>query len=269
VAISLSGDEDNDGLPAWWESQYGLDDNNPADVSSDVDGDLLDALAEFEAGTSPILADTDGDNLSDYDEIMVHLTNPRSIDTDLDTLSDDAEILTYFSSPLLIDTDGDSFSDPDEVLLFQTDPADAASVPESISSLFQDYESGGQNEFVDVVTANAGWAVSDDEAYEGSYSFSSQAINDNQTASTEFMNVFVSGNLEFMVKLETESCCDLLTVYIDSQNVWQRSGETTWEAVSIPISSGAHEIRFEYSKDGSVSSNRDKVWVDNLSFSTD
>jgi len=267
VAISLSGDEDEDGLPAWWENQYGLDDSDPADASVDSDEDLLDALAEYEARTNPLLADTDGDTLSDYDELMVHQTNPLSTDSDSDTLSDADEISIYLSSPLLIDSDGDSFSDPDEVLLFQTDPADADSIPESILSLSQDYESGEQNEFLTVDTASAGWVVSDDEAYEGNYSFSSQDISDNQTAATEFTSVFATGNLEFMVKLETESCCDTLRVYIDAEEVWRGRGETDWQPVSISVTSGAHEIRLEYSKDSSVSRDRDKVWIDNFSFS--
>ena len=46
-------DTDNDGLPDWWEDQFGLDKNNPADATLDLDGDHQSNLDEFRAGTLP------------------------------------------------------------------------------------------------------------------------------------------------------------------------------------------------------------------------
>ena len=42
------------------------------------------------------------------------------------------------------------------------------------------------------------------------------------------------------------------------------SGDLDWQIVSIPISAGEHTLVFEYTKDGSVSSNSDSVWVDDV-----
>jgi outer membrane protein OmpA-like peptidoglycan-associated protein len=69
--------------------------------------------------------DSDGDGLSDYDEIYVYSTNPLSPDTDEDGLNDYEEVMTYGTDPLNPDSDGDGLSDGDEVNVYNTDPLDA------------------------------------------------------------------------------------------------------------------------------------------------
>ncbi|MCC6823298.1 MAG: hypothetical protein IT579_21420 [Verrucomicrobia subdivision 3 bacterium] len=46
-------DTDADGLPNWWEDQYGLSQTNAADATLDLDGDGASNLHEFLAGTKP------------------------------------------------------------------------------------------------------------------------------------------------------------------------------------------------------------------------
>ncbi len=58
----------------------------------DIDGDGILAVDELAAGSSPLLADTDGDGLSDAYEIHTSLTNPAVADTDGDGGLDGAEL---------------------------------------------------------------------------------------------------------------------------------------------------------------------------------
>ena len=117
-------DADGDGMPLWFEELYGLSDSNAADALLNPDGDGLNHLAEFQAGTNPTDPDSDNDGLTDSQEVAPG-TNPLKPDTDGDGLADGDEII---SSPLLADTDGDTF--PDNIELEQgSDPASAASVP--------------------------------------------------------------------------------------------------------------------------------------------
>ena len=59
-------------------------------VDSDKDG--LDDVREKELGTNPFKADTDGDGLSDGDEVIIWKTNPLNPDTDGDSYKDGDEV---------------------------------------------------------------------------------------------------------------------------------------------------------------------------------
>lgn len=63
----------------------------------DTDGDALDDIREADIGTDPLNWDTDGDELSDSDEITVWKTNPLNPDTDGDGYFDGAEIRNGYS----------------------------------------------------------------------------------------------------------------------------------------------------------------------------
>jgi hypothetical protein len=122
-----SPDNDSDGLTDWDEinGTYGYV-TDPNDW--DTDGDLISDGDEILGGTDPtdsgdpLPTDTDGDGLSDAAE-TIYGTNPSVQDTDGDGLLDGEEVSTYLTDPLDLDSDGDGLEDGDEVFTYGTNPA--------------------------------------------------------------------------------------------------------------------------------------------------
>lgn len=95
-------DTDNDGLSDDFEILYGYplikpnmantDGIGPADSAEDSDKDGLDNLQEQKNATYVMLSDSDGDGLSDGQEVNIYKTNPIKIDSDGDGITDDREI---------------------------------------------------------------------------------------------------------------------------------------------------------------------------------
>ncbi len=76
----------------------------------DTDGDGVSNKEERHRGLDSRHADTDGDSLSDFQELMTYRTDPLRADSDSDGLFDGEEIV-FGSSPLKVDTDGDGLTD--------------------------------------------------------------------------------------------------------------------------------------------------------------
>lgn len=79
---SLAADADDDNLPDAWEisktldpTKNGYNDLNQSEYG-DPDADKLTNLLEYQNGTNPKSADTDGDGYSDGDEIKLYGSNP-------------------------------------------------------------------------------------------------------------------------------------------------------------------------------------------------
>ncbi|MDD4341790.1 MAG: hypothetical protein PHO14_06100, partial [Kiritimatiellae bacterium] len=87
-------DSDGDGLDDVYELRHAgiLCPLDPTDAAQDADGDGLTNLEEYQYGTDPQNPDTDGDGLSDYDEVKVYGTDPLDPDTDGDGLPDGWEM---------------------------------------------------------------------------------------------------------------------------------------------------------------------------------
>lgn len=117
-------DSDSDGVPDYLEKLYHSD-----KYKADTDGDGLSDYQEIHLlHSDPALKDTDGnrvedgdedadgDGLTNLEELVLH-TNPAKADTDGDNLSDGEEVNVNKTSPLKADTDGDGLSDYEEIKL--------------------------------------------------------------------------------------------------------------------------------------------------------
>ena len=76
------------------------------------------------------------------------------------------------------------------------------------------------------------------------------------------LNYVIDGTLSFYSKTDTESNYDFLRFKIDGveQNSW--SGNVNWAQHSYNISAGQHTFQWAFTKDGSVSTGADTVYVD-------
>jgi hypothetical protein len=63
----------------------------------DSDRDGLPDAQETERGTDVLLPDTDGDGLTDYDEVSVFGTDPKNSDTDTDGYRDGDEVASGYN----------------------------------------------------------------------------------------------------------------------------------------------------------------------------
>jgi hypothetical protein len=123
VATTTPSDGDGDGLSDTEEEDLGTDPDNPDSEGDHVtDGDEVN-----EWRTDPLDNDSDGDFLTDGDEVNIIGTDPTDPDTDDDGL-DDGDERPNDADPNESDTDGDGFLDGDEVGA-GTDPADPSSTP--------------------------------------------------------------------------------------------------------------------------------------------
>ena len=110
LSVVANGDSDGDGMTFWAEIAFGS-----SDQESDTDADGWNDAFEYLAQTNPNAPDSDGDGTPDLDE-----------DSDGDGLSNRQELQVHFTNPVSKDTDGDEVDDNREVLsqMNPNDPAD-------------------------------------------------------------------------------------------------------------------------------------------------
>jgi len=93
IQVVLAGTS-HGGIPDDWAIAHGLDPNDPAMPFEDPDHDGLTNLQEFQNGTDPHNPDTDGDGLTDGQEVLMYHTSPVLFSTDGTGISDGIEVQT-------------------------------------------------------------------------------------------------------------------------------------------------------------------------------
>ena len=105
------------------------------------------------------------------------------------------------------------------------------------------------------------WVATTEAAHGGSRSAYSGDIGDSQTSWIK-RDVAGPGTLSFWWKVDSETNSDFLRFYIDGSEKASISGSVDWNQQTFSISLGTHEIKWEYTKDGSVTVGADKGWID-------
>jgi hypothetical protein len=74
------------------------------------------------------------------------------------------------------------------------------------------------------------------------------------------------GTISFWWRASTEPTYDQLTFYDNSRPLRYIDGETEWRFEIIPVTAGAHTLRWTYEKDDVTSAGSDHVWLDQVAF---
>src|SRR5258706_3358955 len=93
IQVVLAGTS-HGGIPDDWAIAHGLDPNDPAMPFEDPDHDGLTNLQEFQNGTDPHNPDTDGDGLTDGQEVLMYQTSPVLFSTDGSGIADGIDVQT-------------------------------------------------------------------------------------------------------------------------------------------------------------------------------
>lgn len=265
---NASLDHDSDGMATTWEIENHLEPAMPEDASEDPDGDGLTNLEEFLAVTNPHVADSDGDGLSDGDEVTLHATNPIEIDSDFDLIDDALEIAAGLDpndpSDAMLDFDGDGMVNVAEVLM-ETDVYDASSYKDSLGYVFESFENGLAKNWKVQGDSPSTWESASNWYTDGALSIQSKFVQNDSSATLRYAGYLDAGVVSFDYRVLSESCCDFFRVYDNGQLVFEISGYEQG-LFTFEINQGVHYIEFVYAKNEDTSSSLDSAWIDAFTF---
>lgn len=129
------------------------------------------------------------------------------------------------------------------------------------------FESGDFSLYPWNQSGNMNWVIQNSDTFSGTYAAKSGAITHNQTSTISVLiNVTSPGNVTFYQKVSSEPSYDYLYFYIDNVQMGAWAGTVAWTMRSYPVTTGNHEFKWTYSKDGAVSTGSDCAWLDHINF---
>ncbi|NTW24829.1 MAG: T9SS type A sorting domain-containing protein, partial [Lentimicrobium sp.] len=136
-----------------------------------------------------------------------------------------------------------------------------------VGQISEDFETGDFTHHAWIHGGNANWTITQTEPFEGLYCARSGQISDNQKSNLSIdYEVMADDSIRFCYKVSSESSYDFLRFYIDNIKVAEWSGESDWARAAFPVTSGAHNFKWAYEKDGSVIGGQDAAWIDEIIF---
>jgi Thrombospondin type 3 repeat len=228
-------DSDNDGLGDECDP-LPFDPNPPVDT--DTDG-ILDPQDNCPAQANPLQEDIDSDGLGDICDS----------DNDNDGLADTVELELGLNpndaSDAAGDLDGDTFSNLAEHVL-GSNPNDPASVPDTISDLFETFDGDLPFGFTTPTAENIlPWLALTDGGINNTGRLRSDRFSDLTHNEIQFTGYFEESLLEVMVKFDgIIPDFGVFEVLVDGELKIFRPGNfiTSWAKVSTPLSPGLHTI---------------------------
>lgn len=136
-----------------------------------------------------------------------------------------------------------------------------------IGLILEDFETGDFSQYEWTNGGNQPWQIVTAAPYSGSYAAKSGTISHNQ--SSQLILQYETGSndtISFYYKVSSESSYDYLRFFIDNVKVGEWSGSIAWSKASYPVTAGMRTFKWEYMKDGSVSSGDDCAWIDDVVF---
>ena len=241
-------DEDTDAMPIAFATvmfsgsdEYGV--NQTFVVEADAEGAFS---GEILAGAYSAFVITEG-----YDSsITVNAT------VNYDALTDEIDIYTHeFYYPVGQVTATDEGNDV--LVEWSWNPAE----------LIIDFETGDFSQAEFTLPAQYPWTVTTTNPYEGTYCMKSTC--EGQASATSSIEVTAEvpydGLMGFWVRVSSEQNYDKFHFYIDGVEMGAAlSGEAPYSYKEYAVTEGTHTYKFEYTKDSSVNSNDDCIYVDNI-----
>ena len=136
-----------------------------------------------------------------------------------------------------------------------------------VGSVQEDFESGGFSAYNWSVGGSNSWTITTQDPYEGHYAARSANIGNNASSTLSIQRTHqVADTLSFYYKVSSEVDYDILSFYIDNQEIGQWSGEVNWTRFSMLVPAGTHTYRWRYKKDAYVSSGQDMAMIDAIDF---
>jgi len=136
-----------------------------------------------------------------------------------------------------------------------------------IGLVVEDFESGTFGDYNWELAGNAEWTITENGAFSGMYCAKSGNVGDSQSTILEIeLEVTADDTIAFYRKVDSEGGYDYLKFYIDNSQQGQWAGNLAWERIAYPVTAGIHTFKWEYSKDGYVSTGGDCAWIDYIVF---
>ncbi len=136
------------------------------------------------------------------------------------------------------------------------------------AGLVEDFETGDFSAFAWNVDSQYPFEITTTNPYEGTYCM--RSTNQGVDSSTSSIDVTVDiprdGLMSFYAKISCEANYDKGAFLLDGTQVASFTGSSNWTMKEFAITAGSHNFKWTYSKDSSLSSGDDCLYIDYIDF---